>query len=238
MEEKILLICFPYAGASANCYIRWYQKFPSNIEVFTIEMSGHGRRYNEPLYQSLAEAIDDIYNRIVPFINSRKYYLFGHSMGGIILYELVNLLMKRKKNMPQCIFLSGVKPPHRRVPKTEFNSLSNREFVSFLVSLGGIDNELASCKEYLDFFLPIIRHDFLLIENYEYRRFSVSVPLAVFYAEGDVLNSPAEMLEWIDYSYCKCEMFLFEGNHFFIHSNTDRVVEVICNIMFFDRPNL
>ena len=86
--KKIKLFCFPYAGGSAAAYNKWRQYLDKHIELRPVELAGRGRRIYDPLYQSIEEAVDDVYQLISPELAKGPYAFFGHSMGGIIAYEL------------------------------------------------------------------------------------------------------------------------------------------------------
>jgi len=229
MERKIVLLCIPYAGATANCYNDWKSKLPQYVELHTIELAGHGKRFNESLYQNFTEVIEDLYISILPVIHNRVYCLFGHSMGCLLAYELVHLLQQRNCNMPRHLFFSGNIPPFSINRKLNISTLSDQKLADLLLQLGGIPEGLIRHQEYMKLFLPIIRNDFLLIDNYQYRQLLVPAPFTVLYADEDKWNPLSDMFKWAELATQECEMKMFKGNHFFVHSCADEVLKLIYN---------
>ncbi|PNQ87656.1 thioesterase II family protein [Paenibacillus polymyxa] len=85
-----MLLCLPYAGESSHIYYKW-KRHRHEIKIIGMEYSGRGKRFNEPLYKNFDEVIYDIYVSIKQSIilnNSDSYYIFGHSLGGIMAFEL------------------------------------------------------------------------------------------------------------------------------------------------------
>ena len=80
------------------------------IVVNEVELAGRGRRMNEPLIDNMEEMVEDIYYSIKDYI-TEPYAIFGHSMGGLLTYELCHKLQK-KAILIQCTYLSQVEKLH------------------------------------------------------------------------------------------------------------------------------
>ena len=86
--KEVRLYCLSCAGGTGALYKDWEEL---GIEVYPVEYAGHGSRFQEPLYCSVDEAVEDIFLQID---TSCPYALFGHSMGSILCYELIIHLQK------------------------------------------------------------------------------------------------------------------------------------------------
>lgn len=53
------------------------------IKLFSVELKGRGKRFNEAFYENLQEAVDDIFNNIKHKICD-DYVVYGHSMGSLL----------------------------------------------------------------------------------------------------------------------------------------------------------
>ncbi len=166
--KKIKLFCIPYAGGSAMVYHKWKNKLNSVIELHPIELAGRGSRYNEPLYKSLDEAVNDIYRYIISHIDSSPYALFGHSMGSYLTFELFHKLTSMRHKEPIHIFFSGKESPQSNKSKRQIHLLDDLNFKSKILELGGTPEELINNEELSHFFLPIIRADYKITEKYKY----------------------------------------------------------------------
>jgi hypothetical protein len=82
---KTKLFCVPFAGGSAANFVSWKKYLYSSIELKPVELSGRGKRLNEPLYKNVTEAVEDIFQRIRLELNDNRYAFFGHSLGAILV---------------------------------------------------------------------------------------------------------------------------------------------------------
>lgn len=106
--QDIKLYCLSCAGGTAAPYRDWKGR---GVEVCPLELSGRGTRFNEPLYWSMDEVVDDL----LPRIDTRHpYALFGHSLGSILCYELLVRLQKEQLPPADHAFFSAANPPGRR----------------------------------------------------------------------------------------------------------------------------
>lgn len=108
------LICIPYEGGYSACYYRWKSDLNQNIKMTTVELAGRGRRIKEPSYVNITEAVEDIYRNIAPMVAQEEYVMFGHSMGSVLAFEVMQKIIKRGDRLPKHIILSGSDPIHRR----------------------------------------------------------------------------------------------------------------------------
>lgn len=229
--QKIKLYCLPYAGGSANFNLKWDKYLPENIEICPLELAGRGKRYNEPFFQSIDEAVDNLYNSIKYEIDIYKYAFYGHSMGTIIIYELVNKILKKAKKAPIKVFLSGRQPPHLG-EKRIISQLDDNRFIEEVIKAGGTNDELINQPELLRFFIPILRADYKMAENYRFNpkdKLVWNIDLILFNGKSDTDVSAEEMNEWNFYTTGKCELHEFEGNHFFIYQHGDKISRIINN---------
>ena len=80
--------------------------------MHAVELAGRGKRIYDPLYQSIEEAVNDVYSKISHELTKGPYAIFGHSMGGIIAYELAYKIRDNHLPEPLHIFFSGRGAPH------------------------------------------------------------------------------------------------------------------------------
>ena len=223
------LFCIPYAGGSANIYLPWRNNLPG-INVLPVELKGRGRRFDESVYQSVEEAVEDILFTIDSDLQTDNYAFFGHSMGGILAFELYNRIKQGGKNKPAHIFFSGCKPPHlRETQKQKTYNLSTEELTKKLAEMGGTPQEILSNPDLLDIFLPVIRADYHMIENYSYKGDKgLESDISILIGDQDSV-SLEEARDWEKLSKGDIQLYTLEGNHFFIHHQTQDVMNIIRN---------
>ncbi|MEM5672660.1 thioesterase domain-containing protein [Bacillus cereus] len=131
--NTVKLICLPYAGGSARIYNTWVHLLDEKIEVVCPELAGRGKRFNEPFYKNLKEAVDDIYKNIEPIVNSGPYALFGHSMGSLLTFELYYKLKREGHCEPEAIFFQGKLPRIYQLKKKCIYIMKSKYLKKYLV---------------------------------------------------------------------------------------------------------
>jgi surfactin synthase thioesterase subunit len=99
-----------------------------------------------------------------------------------------------------------------------------------LIKLGGITSEIYNYPEIIDAFLPIIRNDYKIIDEYAF-----SMPMSCFnsnitfiYSDNDPFLDDREKV--VDWKHCTNKNFSIievKGDHFFI--NTE--IEFLCQLI-------
>lgn len=234
MLKNIKLFCLPYAGGSSNIYSGWGKCLNHSIEIHPIELAGRGKRYTDYLYDNIEQATDDVYEIVEGNIgdSSFDYAIFGHSLGGLIAYELIHRIKLKAKRQPVHVFFSGAKAPHFNKEKDKTYDLPNEEFKQKVSELGGTPREVLENDELLSVFLPILRADFKINETYEYveRQDKIDCDITVLSGKKDDIKLN-EIVEWRKHTAGKCNIYMLEGDHFFINTHSDDVIKIINNTL-------
>jgi surfactin synthase thioesterase subunit len=211
------LIAFAYAGGDGHIYYRMKNKFSKyGIDLLPYMYKGRSSRVNEGCYSSLfevgLEATEFIKNNIDV---EEDYMLLGHSMGSIVAFECYQQLMRIGYKLPKKIFFSGQYPPDK-LNKVKYDLENDTKLVYQLSKLGAISTDLLSIPEFKEIFLPIIRNDLRLIEEYTFKiSQKIIVPTIILTGSQDEIKG--EKVEgWADHSTLKPVFIEIEGNHFFL----------------------
>jgi medium-chain acyl-[acyl-carrier-protein] hydrolase len=231
--KKINLFCFPYAGGSSVIYSKWKPYIEEFVNLMPVELSGRGRRISERSYSSMNEAVDDVYNIVSPLLDDSPYALLGHSMGCILTFELYNRIRQCKKQEPLHLFLSGRYPPSVHRDEANVHSLPDDEFKEKILSYGGTPSEIFDDKEISKVFVPIIRADYKIIEEYKYtdKGEKINCDMSVFCGSRDIISTKEESLLWRDFANKSFKFYEFDGGHFFIHDYTREIADIINRIL-------
>ncbi|MBL0389219.1 thioesterase [Tumebacillus sp. ITR2] len=225
------LFMLPFAGGSAQiAYQGWKEHLPSSIQMIPIDPPGRGRRLMDPLAENLDEMLADLYLQVCPHLDGTPFAIFGHSLGCLLGYELAHRLIERGHGSPQALFLSGKKPPHRPVDVTRYN-MSRTDFKRTITEMGGTAEEILDNDELFEFFEPMIRADFKLVDTYEYREKprALACPIYIFNGLSDPLTSVEHMDEWKSYTTGPCTVLHYEGGHFFLNEHAEGICLEISN---------
>lgn len=215
-SASVRLFCFPHAGGSASTYRDWAVGLPSVIEVCAVELPGRGTRIREPLVDSLDQLITAVSDALLPYLDG-SFVFFGHSMGGLVAFELARALRRQCRAMPLHLFLSACTPPHRHDRISPIHSLPDAELIAQLKRLNGSCPDVLEDADLQALMLPIIRNDLKLVDTY---RYSPGPPLdcsLTIYGGHEDAGVPAAWLEeWRRYSSGRSSVRIFPGDHFFI----------------------
>ncbi len=232
IEGIVNLFCIPYAGGSARAiYGKWANAMNPMIKVIPLELAGHGHRMAEPLDQDIKSIVDDLLNTISHQIEKRPYALYAHSMGTVIAYELAVAARNAGLPQPVALFLSGRQPPHYQYAKIEdTHLLPDKAFIEKIIRLGGTPIEVFQSKDLVKLFLPILRNDYRIIEQYRFTGPPVSFDTDLLFFGGNqdhYLSNKAAISEWKWYTSRSYEFHEFQGGHFFINE----VWQDLCDII-------
>lgn len=225
----IKLFCLPYAGGSAMMYNRWGKYLDPGIKLMPVELAGRGRRIDDAFYCNRQQAVDDVFRLIEPQTDTSPYAIFGHSLGAMIAYEVVQKIRLLGLPAPQHSFFSGQGAPHVIPPEKKIYHLMNEaSFKKELIELGGTPPEFFEYPEMLDVFLPLLRNDFMLAEtdNYTNEPCPLDGNITIFMGKDDSFNAE-ECDGWKRHTKRLCSTHYFEGGHFFLHDSAEQMVKLI-----------
>ncbi|MED0658867.1 thioesterase domain-containing protein [Bacillus smithii] len=230
------VFCLGYAGSSKTVFRDWL-KNTNKIEFIPLEYKGRGTRFNENSYTDIVEAVDDMYELIKFSKGNEKYAIFGHSMGAYISYELYYKLKNSQTETPEHLFLSGINPPMLR-KSIKISHLDDDTFLEQVVELGGIPSDLLKHKDVLNFFLPILRNDFRIVEEYkyEYKSKKIDCGLTIILGSEDKLTQNYNNI-WREMAEKEVEFYELQGNHFFLHNHTELLKDIIYKNLMFEDEN-
>lgn len=211
------LYCFPYAGAGHTVFQHWRARLADDIELALIKLPGRGARFGEAHAGSIGELAAALAQAIAEAEEGGdQFAFFGHSMGALLAFETARALQKRGLS-PSALLVSARTAPSAHGWRERQSNLPDAALLEVIGSMNGLPQEVLDNPEWLAFFLPIIRADFALCENYRYRPGPpLSCPINVM-AGRDDSNVPIALLEgWEEETRAVCQTRLFPGGHFYL----------------------
>ncbi len=214
---RLRLICLPAAGGGASRYRDWPAHLPDDVEVVSVQLPGRENRFNEPAIESMEPLVGQLLDGLASYLVP-PFALFGHSMGGLIAFELVRRL-RPKGLRPVHLFASGCRAPHLPSRSPDWHTLPDREFIAAVEGLGGIPPELLADSQFLDTMLPMLRSDCTLTEMYVCRpQVPLSCPVTAFGGLADQEVFPEDVRAWSSHTTGSFRAHLLPGDHFFVNS--------------------
>lgn len=209
------IIVFTHAGGNKYSYNKFYE---NSDHFIVIEYNGRGTRTNKPFVDNIDLLVVELYERILSQnLLLGDYIIFGHSLGALVSYLLCQKIRDKGGNNPKRLILSG-KKHFRKQNRKMISTLPDSKFWSEVIALGGIPDEMMNHPELIDYYLPILRNDFKLVESFQYKEHAkLTFPIDIFFGSEEA--SDEDMEGWLDESTEKVTITKLEGNHFFIFNH-------------------
>jgi medium-chain acyl-[acyl-carrier-protein] hydrolase len=225
LQAHLRLFCFPYAGGSSFIFRTWANSLPLTIEVCPIELPGRGMRMKLAPFHRMEPLVNAIAPALQPYLD-KPFAFFGHSMGGLIGFEVARLLFKNYGISPVHLFVSGSRAPQIPDPDPPIHALPEPTFIEELRRFNGTPPAVLENAELMQLFLPILRADFAVLETYVYDSDApLECPIAVFGGLQDSKVSREELQGWEKQTKASFSLQMFPGDHFFLHSAQSLLLE-------------
>lgn len=227
------LFCLPYAGGSAaRVYHDWQPALPGHVELWPLELPGRGARMAESPCSTVDGLVDDLERTVLPAADG-PYALFGHSLGGLLAFELARRMEHAHHRPPQHLIVSGFEAPDLPTEPDLDHLLPDDAFRERLRELSGTPREVLDNDDLMDLLIPVLRADFTASSTYRLGSpwLRLSCPLTVFGGLDDPEAPPHTLRAWQHRSTGPFRLRLLPGNHFFLHTERTLLIEALTDAL-------
>ena len=221
------LFCFSHAGGTTAFFDRLENACSERLKLIKLEYSGHGRRMKEPLYKTLREITEDLYDVIRDINFEEEYCLAGYSMGSLVAVDMfIYIREKGEMPLPKHIFIAA-HAPEDRIDYLECDDSQNDEIIkNRTIGYGAVPDNLINNSAFWRLYLPIYRADYEVINSFDSTQIDMieNVPLTVFYSDED---TPWEKIKKWDRIFKYTDYVKYVGNHFFYNEYYMDMAEII-----------
>uniref|UniRef100_A0A3P9IZD5 S-acyl fatty acid synthase thioesterase, medium chain n=1 Tax=Oryzias latipes TaxID=8090 RepID=A0A3P9IZD5_ORYLA len=188
------------------------------LSVFALKLPGRETRFREPFFQNMEQIVEEVVAALLPMLDEKPFALFGHSFGALTSFAVAEHLKKQHNVEPVHMFLSGAPAPFSeiRLKSQRRSELSDEDFLRWLSSMGGTPPELLANPEVLQFFLPALKADLHVVENYRCARPEhplLHCSLSCLDGKDDL---PHNLQEWRCITSGEFTIKMFDGAHFYL----------------------
>ena len=224
---RLRLFCLPFAGGGASTYRGWPDHLPVDVEVIAVQLPGREERLREPAYTSAVELSRKLVTVLARYLD-RPFALFGHSMGGLVAFELTRTLRAAGLPLPEHLFVSAHCGPRKAFCLPPVSGMSDRELLMLIRRMGGTRDEVLQDDDVMKLMLPLLRADLTICETYHYiPEAPLPCPISAF---GGVLDDHvrrADVLTWGAETSGGFQARMFPGGHFFLDDAKPRLLQTI-----------
>lgn len=223
-QPRLRLFVFHHSGGSHLTYRDWPSCFPSGWDVRIPDAPGRGPRDRRAPLTEAGALIEHFLHELDSGLRGR-YAFFGHSMGGLVAYELTRRLLDLGRTPPVWLGVSARGTLHPDGDPVRRHLLPDDELRRELAEMGGTPPSVLDHEELWDLFAPTLRADLRMSETWRTKPLTapLPVPLSVFGGTRDQVAPPHRLEGWAAFSERFLGRHLFDGGHFYFQ---DRLPEV------------
>jgi surfactin synthase thioesterase subunit len=231
--------CFPHAGGSPRAFLDWQAGLSDDAEVVAICRPGREHRAAEP-----APTITEFVGGAAAAISAaaetdhRPFYLFGHSLGALIGFEVCRKLAAAGLAGPHRFVVSGCAAPSllpsQRVK--DIAKLTGREFAEAIGFFGGLSADVIADQEMRDLLLPGIIADFRMAVGYRYQPGpALDLPVTVVVGRDDPHVRPAQVEPWDSEFTGPVDQRWVDGGHFYFETRPAAITAILAEVVRADQ---
>lgn len=219
--KSIQAVCFPFAGGTEYSYDQL--KSTALFDWKVARLPGRGQRISERLITDIHKLVEDFWKN-PGFESSKPYFIYGHSMGTLLAYEVALEAKRRKLPSPLFLMVSGRKAPcfssKSIFPK---HKLEKEAFWREVKKYGGLPEKILNEPELLDYFEPLLRADFKVGYHYVYDdQETLDIPVVAVAGKEENI-SEEELNAWQEVTSDSFKSVRLPGDHFFIFENAKKI---------------
>lgn len=226
------LVCFAHAGGGPAVYRKWPEALAPEVEVWSAALPGRAMRSDEPFGAAWKMLVASFANVLEPSGDEAPPALLGHSLGGLMAFEVARELERRGAGAPRHLFVSGCRPPHRALTGSRLPEDDDELIRDVDERYGAVPAAVRSEPELLKRFIPILRADLELAGAYAWAPGDrLSCPITALSGVSDKTAPPREVAHWAAHTSGPFEHLALRGEHFFLHSELGSVATVIRRVL-------
>lgn len=165
---------------------------------------------------------------ILPWLDM-PFAFFGHSMGGLLAFEVARWLRRSGMPAPLVLFVSASRAPYLAWPDPPLHMLSDGEF------LDEIDRRYRSVppivladEELRELLTPGIRADMTMVETYQcVEEEPLKCPLFAFGGSLDTEVTEVELQAWHRQTVAEFGLTMFERGHIYLQEEAAILVDSV-----------
>lgn len=198
------------------------------MEVRAIRYPGRETRLGETPYTDLPQLVETLATTLEPYLDM-PFAFFGHSMGSMVSFEVARYMRRQGLPLPAHLFVSAWPAPQLRKIHPPMTHLADEAFVSAIQQrYGGIPAVILQEPDLLKLFLPSLRADLSMLEQYAYAdEPPLPCSISAYGGRQDGTAHETELLEWQAQTTTQFSAQMFVGEHFYLQAQQDALLRVV-----------
>jgi surfactin synthase thioesterase subunit len=231
------IFCFPHAGGSPRTFLDWQSELGEDAEILAVCRPGREHRAAEPA-PTIEEFVDGAAGAIaaVTGTDGRPFYLFGHSLGALVAFEVcrkLSGLAELRRFIASGISAPSLLPSQRVKDIAKLSGFAFAEAIGFF---GGLPAEVIADSEVRELLLPGLIADFHMAVGYRYEPGPrLEVPAVIVVGRDDPHVGAAEIEPWCEEFTSPPERHLVDGGHFYFEPRPTAIIDILRSLVGADQ---
>jgi medium-chain acyl-[acyl-carrier-protein] hydrolase len=209
------LICFPFAGGGESHFRDWPGLIP-DTDVVVALLAGRESRFSEPLKTEFSAVLTELVESIEPYLGAETT-LFGHSLGGLLAFEVARSLEARGRG-PALVIISGCDAPRTIVSGPGPGDPTDAELLAYLAYRAVVPEKALENAELMRLMLPAFRADLDVMGSYRMDPAArpLNSPVHLYYGVEEELAPDRWRQTWTEVVRGPVSTSGFPGGHHFL----------------------
>ncbi|THA41675.1 thioesterase [Streptomyces sp. A1547] len=213
---KALLVCLPHAGSGAFQFRTWQELLGPDIALLAVQLPGRENRWREEPATGMAQVLDEL----APAVAARldlPYFVYGHSMGALVGYELARVLGREYGRWPSGFVASASRAPDDQGEPSDTPRLTDRQLVDELVAEGVVPAAVGANSRLAAAVARPLRGDNAICDSYAPpgEDALLPCPLGAWRGQDDAGVTDDHIRKWPAWSAAAGTVRTFPGDHFY-----------------------
>ncbi|WP_169732965.1 thioesterase II family protein [Haloechinothrix halophila] len=218
------MFMFPHAGGRAERFLEWQPELDGTVRLVGVCPPGAGHRFAEERPRTVVELADAAATELAEAAEG-EFYLFGHSLGALVAFEVARRLPVR----PAALVVSGCAGP-RLLPSERVVRLASLPPDSFLEEaqfFGGVPSDSLQFPEMAEVLVERLRQEFRMVAGYVFEPEPVlNIPIVTVVGESDPHVTGTKASCWQEVTAHPIESHVVPGGHFYFEEN-DEIIAIL-----------
>lgn len=218
------VLCFPHAGGGASAFRGWTRDQPPGVDIRAVQLPGREERIREPFPEDILALARALCEALLPSLDV-PYVLVGNSLGALVAFELARQFQQRYFLPPIHLVAAAARAPGRDRSRA-VSGLADRELAAEMQDRhDGIPDEIMRDPRHLAAFLPALRADMAMFEEYQPPPGPpLACPVTAVFGAGDTDMSCSDLVGWSAFTVGGLHCMELPGDHFALLGCRDQVL--------------
>lgn len=216
------LYIFPHAGGTADSYVLFSRAFSTGLKRIAVQYPGRAVHRDLPDALSIPALADDIDKMLAPAnVNGAPVAFFGHSMGGLVAFEVVRKFEAAGKPVAALFVSASPAPGHGGY---EFlQQRSDDELLKMVTEITGTNSALMG-EQFSGTILRRLRNYGAITNHSCPPGTTVSCPIYAYAAADDAVVSYDSVAAWSEFTTSEFDVRVLPGSHLYVTEDVGELV--------------